>query len=368
MRPSARALPPSILFFLRCDQLRADSLLFDHLLDATRYAGFRAPVAIHLTGQPEEAEPEALAMLAGRGRILVEPQALPAATRHPVLIETEARPRAATVADLLAAPHLMAWFAHAPALPAAAALGTRIGVAHLDALALAGQSARASRLAAAFPRFLLLSGAPSRAVAEIAAATGAERLAVPLLWRGEDSRLLAALRSRRRGPVALLAERADTPALLPLLAFLTGAEGHEVRLFHAGGALPDWPRNGPLALRAEAVTGAPLAEFFQPGTWAAAAPTCVVEHGRPAGCAVREAALRAGLPYLSYGDPAAPPVLEEPGASCARARGFAAAALHLASLGRAVPAAGPDAAVMREFGHDAGWARMWREIGDLVAG
>lgn len=364
----ARALPPSVLFFTRFDQLRRDSLLFDHLLDATRYAGFRAPVAIHLAGRPEEAEDAALAMLAGRGRILVEPEALPAAAAHPVLVAAETRPRAATIEALLADPHLMAWFAHAPALPAARPSGTRIGVAHVDALALAGHGEAASRLAAAFPRFLLLSGAPSRAAAEIAAATGAEQMAVPLLWRGEESRLLAALRSARRGPVALLAARADAPALLPLLAFLTGAEGREVRLFHAGGALPDWPRSGPLALPADAVAGAPVADFFRPATWAEGAPVVVIEHGRPGGGAAREAALRAGLPYLSYGDPAAPPVLEHPGASTARVRGFAAAALHLAALRRAGTPPGADPAVAREFGQDAGWARMWREIGDLVTG
>ncbi len=347
--------------------MRGDSLLFDHLLDATRYAGFRAPVAIHLAGRPEDAEEQALAALAGRGRILVEPQALPAAAAHPVLVEAEATPRAATIEALLAAPHLMAWFAYGPALPPAQTCGTRIGVAHLDALDLAGHAEAASRLAAAFPRFLLLSGAPSRAAATIAAATGAERVAVPLLWRGEDSRLLAALRSGRRGPVALLADRADGPALVPLLAFLTGSEGRKVRLFHAGETLPDWPRNGQLAVPADAVTAAPVAEFFRPSTWAEGAPICVIEHGRPAGCATREAALRAGVPYLSYGDPAAPPVLDEPGASSARVRGFAAAALHLAALGRAAPRSGPDPAVAREFGQDAGWARMWREIGDLVA-
>jgi glycosyltransferase involved in cell wall biosynthesis len=363
----ARALPSSVLFFLRFDQLRRDSLVFDHLLDATRYAGFRAPVAIHLAGRPEEAEEEALAMLANRGRILVEPEALPAAAGHPALVEAEARPRAATMADLLAEPHLMAWFVHAPALPAAAP-GTRLGVAHIDALALAGEAEGASHLAAAFPRFLLLSGAPSRTAAAVAAATSAERVAVPLLWRGEESRLLAALRSGRRGPVALLAERADAPGLLPLLAFLTLAEGREVLLFHGGAALPDWPRNGPLAVRADAVLGAPVAAFFRPATWAEGAPVVVVEHGRPSGCAAREAALRAGLPYLSYGDPAAPPVLEHPGAPCARVRGFAAAALHLAALGRAVPPSGTDPALAREFGQDAGWARMWREIGDLAAG
>ncbi len=364
----ARALPPSVVFFLRFDQLHRDSLFFDHLLDATRYAGFRAAVAIHLTGRPEEAEAEALGMLAGRGRILVEPEALTVAAGHPALLAAEATPRAQTIAALLAAPHLMAWFAHAPALPAATDIGTRIGIAHLDALALAGHADDAGRLAAAFPRFLLLSGAPSRTAAVIAAATGAEQIAVPLLWRGEESHLLAALRSRRRGPVALLAARADAPALLPLLAFLTATEGREVRLFHAGGPVPDWPRHGALAMRADAISDAPLATFFRPETWADGAPACVVEHGRPGGCAAREAALRAGVPYLSYGDPAAPPTVEQPGAACARARGFAAAALHLAALGRAGPRSAPDPAVARELGQDAGWARLWREIGDLAAG
>ncbi|MBP0463163.1 glycosyltransferase [Roseomonas sp. PWR1] len=363
----ARAIPPSVIFFLRFDQLCRDSLLLDHVLDAAHYAGFRAPVAFHLSGAPDAAEDEALALLAARGRMLVEPEALDAVAAHPAMAEADSRPQAARIAELLAEPHPMAWFAHAPELPPAAQVRIQVGVAHLGALWLAGGREDAARIATAFPRFLALSAAPSADAARLAAASGAERLAVPLLWRGEDSRLLASLRATPRGPVALLTRRPDAPDLLPLLAFLTRVQGRQLRLFHAGEAPPSWPASGPLAVRTEAIQLLPIDAFFRAATWSAGGPGCIIEHGRPTTSVAREVALRAGIPHLSVADPAAPAVAKAQPSLSGRARGFVSAALLLAALDRDVDWREADRTLAVEYGQDAGWARIWRELGDLVA-
>lgn len=363
-------LPPSVVIALRFEELRLGSLVFDHALDVARYTGFRAPVVVHLAGDPAAAEPAALALLAQGARIVVDPASGTLPEDLVGLLAAEGVLRRDSLAALLAEPHLIAWFAAAPPAPPPASVRTRLGVAHATALALQDGLAPLGPLAAAFPRFLVLEEAPSRTAAAFARATGAELGTLPLLWRGEESRLLAALRAAPPGPVALLAETPAAPDLVPILAHLTGALGREVRLFAASAAaLPaDWPAAGPLAIRREAVSLAPLAAFFAPATWREARPAFVVERGHmPAARPAREVALRAGIAHLRIGDPAAPPVLPRVPAMSYRARGFVSAALAMAMLDRRGAEVPPNAGAAEEYGRDAGWARIWRELGRLLA-
>ncbi|MBR0678459.1 hypothetical protein GXW77_20010, partial [Roseomonas alkaliterrae] len=92
----------------------------------------------------------------------------------------------------------------------------------------------------------------------------------------------------------------------------------------------------------------------------------VVEHGRPPGAGpVRELALRAGIAHLRTADPGAPEVLAIPPGPSARARGLASAALAMAAYDRAAETP-PDGAAAEEFARDAGWARIWAELGRLI--
>lgn len=358
---------------LRFEQARIGALALDHVLDAARYAGFRAPVVFHLAGDPAAADPAALALLAGRGRVVVDPAAAARLGPAAAILFEDAAPRVAALDALLAAPHLLAWFAALPATVPAGRVATRIGACHLGALALDGappDGARLAALAAAFPGFLLLEDAPSRLSAAVARASGAGRASVPLLWRGEDSRLLAALRGGAPGPVALLAEDPAAPALLPLVAFITATLGRELRIFAGNGAtrLPDWPAAGPLAPRPGGVSLAPLPAFLDPASWAGTRPAFVVEHGRPAACQpARELCLRTGIAHLRVEDPGAPEVIATAPALAYRARGFVSAALALAALHRQDGAPPHQAAAAEEFGRDAGWARIWGELGRLLA-
>jgi len=370
----ARELPPSVVVSLRFEQARSDALIFDHALDVARYAGFRAPVVFHLGGDPAAADPAALALLARRGRVVVEPSAGPGLGAAGGILFEDTSPRLMTLDALLAGPHLLAWFAALPESAPAAPVRTRLGACHMGALALQGglpDPGRLSALARAFPRFLLLEDAPSRTAAATMRATRAERAAVPLLWRGEESRLLAALRGGAAGPVALLAEDAAAPMLRPVLAYLTTTLGRDVRIFAAepeGRAAPAWPAAGPLAVRADRVSRAPLAAYFEAATWAQARPAFVVEHGRPDGALpAREIALRAGIAHLRIGDPAAPEVVAAGPARSYRTRGFVSAALVMAALHRHQAAPGEQPGAAEEFARDAGWARIWAEIGRLLA-
>ncbi len=370
----ARELPPSVIVSLRFEQAQRGTLLFDHILDVARYAGFRAPVAFHLAGNPAAADLEALRLLPTRGRVLVDPAAAPDMGPAGEVLFEDLAPRALALADLLAAPHLLAWFAALPADTLPAGLRTRLGICHLGALALGGLAPDVEALApltAAFPRFLLLEEAPSRLAATVMRATKAERAAVPLLWRGEDSRLLAALRTGKAGPVALLAEDAAARELVPVLACLTTMFKRQVRLFAASGAAAAaaaWPAAGPLAVRAEQVSIEPLGSFFTPQAWSEARPAFVVEHGRPAGSLpAREVTLRARIRHLRLGDPAAPDVVPTGPAMSYRARSFVSAALVLASLDRQDGQVPPAAGAEEEYARDAGWARLWGELGRLLA-
>ncbi len=368
---AAAELPASVIIPLRFEQVRLGSLVFDHVADVARYAAFRAPVALHLSGDPASAEPAALRLLATRGRMVVDPACGPLPPSIAQLLFEDGRARRMGLAELLAAPHLAAWFATLPATVPEGPVRTRLGLAHAAVLALQdGLDDRLARLARAFPRFLLLEEAPSRAAAAIRQAAGAERVAAPMLWRAEESRLLAALRGGAPGPVALLAEDAAAPDLVPVLAFLTTTLGREVAVFAAqgAGALPAWPVDGPLAVRRDAVSCAGIEAFFDPRSWGRLRPAFIVEHGRPAAARpAREIALRSSIPHLRIGDAMAPDVVSTAPALAYRARGFISAALVMAALHRwdGVPPDAGDAA--EEFGRDAGWARIWAEFGRLLA-
>lgn len=366
----ARELPPSVVVSLRFGQARLGTLVFDHVLDAARYVGFRAPMVFHLAGQPAAADPAALKLLATRGRIVVDPAAAQGLDDATGTLFADTPPRVASLDDLLAAPHLLAWFAALPDAPPAGEVRTRLGTCHMAALALQDglpDAARLASVAAAFPRFLLLEDAPTREAAAVMRATGAGRAAMPLLWRGEDSRLLAALRTGPEGPVALLAEDPAAPDLVPVLAFLTTTLGRKVRLFTAAEAPPaqSWPRSGPLAVRAEGLSFSPVEAFFDPESWAQSRPAFIVEHGRPPRTmSAREMALRAGIPHLRIADPAAPPVISTAPALSYRTNGFLQAALVLNALHHRA-ATGP--APAEDYERDAGWARLWRELARLLA-
>ena len=368
----ARQLPPSVVVSLRFDQVRPGSLVLDHALDVGRYAGFRAPVVFHLRGRPEDADAAALRLLAARGRMTVEPDALDGFASSAGSVIDGALPRAMHLADLLSEPHLLAWFAALPGDLPRGTLRTRVGACHLGALSLDPDPPAPAALAAlaeAFPRFLLLEEAPTRLAAEVTGRTRAERIAVPMLWRAEESRLIAALRADRTGPVALLAEDAAAAYLVPILAYLTSTLGRGVRLFAAQGSAEAWPTEGPLAIRAELVGIAPLSAFFDAATWATGRPPYILEHGRPLGSlAAREVALRAGIPHLRLGDATAPDIVTTAPAPSYRARSFVSAALVIAALDRR--AARPAAAaptLPEEYARDAGWARIWAELGRLIA-
>ena len=369
----ASELPPSVVVALRFDQARRGSLIFDHVLDASQYAGFRAPIALHLSGDPALADVAALRLLVSRGRVVVDPASLPLPGAVSQILFDGTEPRQATLSALLAAPHLAAWFATLPeAAPVPETVQTQLGIAHAGALALdGGLDDRLAAMARSFPRFLVLEEAPSRAAAAFSVAAQAERIAVPLLWRGEDSRLLAALRGAAPdGPVALMATDAAAPALLPVLAYLTSTLGREVALFVGDPAapLPEWPESGPLAVRRKAVTVAGLDAAFDPRRWQRRRPAFFVEHGRaPAARPAREIALRSGIPHLRFGETSAPEVVSTAPALTYRVGGFVSAALVLAALHRRAGQPPVIDEATEEFGLDAGWARLWGELGQLVA-
>jgi hypothetical protein len=369
----ASELPPSVVMCLRFDQARIGSLGFDHLLDAARYAGFRAPVVFHLAGDPAAADPAALRLLAARGRAVVDPRAAPLPPAVAGILFDHGRPREMTLATLLADPHLLAWFGSLPAEPVAGPVQTRLGTCHLGALSLdrgMPDPAALAALARVFPRFLLQEDSPTREAATVVRAAKADRAAVPLLWRGEESRLLLALRGSTPGPVALICDDPAAREILPVLACLTVMLGRAVVLFcpSQAAATPAWPTSGPLAVRLDAVSRAPVEAFFAPATWADHHPAFVLEHGRPAGALpAREVALRAGIAHLRFGDPGAPELVPTTPAMSYRTRSFVSTALVLSLLHRRQGAAAPNTGAAEEYGRDAGWARLWGELGRLVA-
>ena len=368
----AARLPPSVIVSLRFDQAQVGALAFDHLLESARYAGFRAPVAFHIAGDPAAADPAALRLLAARGRVAVDPRAAPLPDAVADILFDDTAPRLTSLPALLAEPHRMAWFAAMPDQALPGPLATRLGVTHIGALALDGPLPSATDMAAlarAFPRFLMLEEWPTRDVAVAMRAARVDRASVPLLWRGDDSRLLAALRRDVPGPVALLCEDAAAPAILPVLAFLTGPCARDVTVFCTSPDTPPvWPDSGPLAIRPESVRLAPLGAFFLPATWTAHRPAFVIEHARPsAALPARELALRAGIAHLRFDDAAAPRVVSTAPAMSYRTGGFVSTALVLSLLHRRDGAVPPNTGAAEEYGRDAGWARLWGELGRLIA-
>jgi hypothetical protein len=165
--------------------------------------------------------------------------------------------------------------------------------------------------------------------------------------------------------VALIADDPSAPVILPVLACLTGMLGRQVTLFCPArdGAPAAWPVAGPLAVQAGAVTLAPLDAFFAPASWARHRPAFVLEHGHPrAALPAREVALRAGIAHLRFGDRSVPTAP----AMSYRTRGFVSTALVLSLLHRRKGGVPPNTGAAEEYGRDAGWARMWGELGRLA--
>lgn|GEM_PF-2192246 len=369
----ARALPASVVFVLPFAALRPGALLFDHVVDAARYIGHQAPVAFFLFGPPEDADPALAAQLAEQGRVVVEAAQEAALGPLHAALFGEGCARFAGFAALAAEPHLALWLAGLPeAVPGA--IGARLGLMHLAALgriAAADAPERLAALAAAFPRFLLMEDGPSRIGSQLARIAGAERVQLPFLWRAEGSALIAALQAGRPGRVALLLpDVGGDAALVPVLAHLTTTLGLAVDLYldDPGRALPGFPVEGPLAIAADAVRRRPLDAFFDPATHGRERPRFVVEFGRRlAAAAAREVTMRAGIPHLRLFDEALPRVASGP-ALRQRARGFVAAALAMAAMKRE----GEQLAELvrtgrtEELSRDAGWARLWHEVGRLA--
>ena len=159
--------------------------------------------------------------------------------------------------------------------------------------------------------------------------------------------------------------------LLQIVTVALGSTlGREVALFVGDPAapLPEWPESGPLAVRRKAVTVAGLDAAFDPRRWQRRRPAFFVEHGRaPAARPAREIALRSGIPHLRFGETSAPEVVSTAPALTYRVGGFVSAALVLAALHRRAGQPPVIDEATEEFGLDAGWARLWGELGQLVA-
>ena len=365
-RDRINVLPPSMIYVLRSEHLAQGHLIGAHMLHAAN-AYQDGPVAFHLAGDAALATPDMLQQCATLGPLIAKPEDV-AGLQKALGTGPFPAPRAGTLADVLAAPHHGAWFAYVPQDLPQDGLRTRCGIAHRSILALdgaGGDTAQQQRLAQSFPRFLVLEATPTEGSAALARRPQIQRLTISCL---RHERALALLRALRQAPrhadAAIIAPWPEAPDLPPLLVFLTEILGRPVRLF--GGLGAGSPASyGPFSLRQDLLESHALDQAFEPARWQGRKPSMVIEVTRPGATApFREIALRAHVPHLHLAHGATSPVAAHAKLGSQRVTGLISAAMAIQAIYRRPHLAAEQAAALAEaeFGHEAGWSALWREI------
>lgn len=354
------------------------SLVVDHVRETARYVGHLGPIIVYLHGDRDVPNIASLQALAEAGTLVTTPTLREALGPAPEERLGIGLLRVRTLRDLLADPHFAFWFASRPPdWPARRA--PREGRAYvacdsvLQSTAPDALPAFVAQLRATFSEVVVLSrrGAPSVERPELAS----WHHRVPLLWRGEVSLIVGALRAVGNERIVLLADEPTDPLLTLTARLVLNLSDRSVDVVVPDRAFPlADPARAAEALVAEPEDGprlrvVPATRCFAPSDAGPMGAWLVLDLATdPTLEAVREVF---DLAYVPRADLFAPSAAPAHGAwtRAAGARGlFESTLLVEGLLTRA--AAADDLREQRAAGHsrgnDAGWAWIWSEVKELV--
>jgi len=217
------------------------SVVVDHVRETAQYLGHHAAIAVFVQGGADLPELGALCALAEAGTLVTTPELQAALGADGVARRKIGLVRVRTLCNLLGDPHHVFWFASCPAaftgawpvpakpLPAQAYVACDSVRLSTAPEALPGFL---TRLRASFSDVVVLSRRDVGCMAHTDLASRSHR--VPLLWRGDRSLILAALRAGHGESIVILASDAADPVLALVVDLVLGLSSRPVKL-----VLPD---------------------------------------------------------------------------------------------------------------------------------
>ncbi len=228
-------------------ELYSGSIVLDHLIECSRYLRHLSSIVIVVDGGLEWLEDDRVyERLQGVGLLLTTQP--PEGSDVPRLSRLHVTYR--DLGDILEDGHFAYWFASRPThFPTASPRRQRLAYIALDAF-VCGQHAMSSRdfvreIGACFSEVVVVRRRQMEIVAECAEALAQRHYFAPLLWRGEDSVCVRAIRAADRNVVTLLIDDPTDPLVGLCLAVIRHSCSNPIELVVS----PDGKRAAPDACK-----------------------------------------------------------------------------------------------------------------------
>jgi hypothetical protein len=354
------------------DDLYPGSIVLDHVIECSRYLRHLGSIIVVIDGGLEWLEEDrVLNRLQGAGLLLTTenpsgPDAHRLSRRHVTHRD---------LTDILDDGHFAYWFASRPPhFPTVAPRRQRLAYVALDALACSRQSGSADDfirdIGACFSEVVVVRRRQMEVARERTEGLEQRSYFGPLLWRGEDSACVRAIRTADRNTVTALIDDPDDPLVALCLAVIRHGCSNPIELVVAPGAnagLPDpFKRTGHAGLPARVVG---FGDYLRGWDASRTAPWIVVDLSlSPAFDGLREVFERARVPVAELFAAGARPAHGQWASQTSRS-GVFESVNWLQSLLRE-PEATTALIVARDetrnYSRDPGWCRVWRDLLRLV--
>jgi hypothetical protein len=371
-------LLPGICIVVGAAELHGGSLVLDHVREVAQYVGHLSRIIVFVAGGAASPDLAALRAVAEDATLVLTPELAAALGREACEALSPAAVHVRTLRDLLREPHEAFWFASAPPAwrPPSRPRAARAYLSCDSVL----QSAEASALLQflgllrrTFSEVVVLSRRGEPGLTGAALASWGHR--VPLMWRGDRSLVLAALRRRQSERVVLLADDIADPLLRLVVELVLKLSSRPLDV-----VLPDRATPPPDAALAEALAPdaagrqrlrlLPLGGCFRPnGHDALAEPALVLDLARdPSMDAARELFDLAGVARAELFTGAAGPAhgaWREPAGAAGLFESVLLVERLLTEAGR-IHALAERRSYWKSRTNDAGWNWIWAEVKELV--
>jgi hypothetical protein len=220
------------------------SLVVDHVRETARYLGHLGPVVVFVQGANQVPDREALQALSQMGTLVTTPELYAALGPEAARLGSGLM-RVRTLRQVLHDPHYAFWFASSPgAWPTPAKPWSGRAYVACDSVLLSSAPGTLVelllRLRASFTEVVALSRRDTLGVARPELASWSHR--VPVLWRGDHSLIVSALRAGDGEHIVVLANDASDPLLALVVSLALRLSSRPVKVvlpdvvFRANGA------------------------------------------------------------------------------------------------------------------------------------
>ena len=370
-------LPPGFCVVVGAAELYPGSLVVDHVREVVQYVGHLERIIVFVTDGAAPPDLAALRAVAETATLVVTPALAAALGRATCEALGPAAVHVRTLRDLLREAHEAFWFASIPPAwrPPAKPRAARAYLSCDSLLQSAEPSALPQFLGLlrrTFSEVVVLSRRGEPGLAGPGLASWGHR--VPLLWRGDRSLVLAALRQRQSERVVLLADDLADPLLRLVVELVLKLSSRPIDV-----VLPDRQCPPPHSAMAEVLAPCPEARHrlclrplggcFRPNPHAPTEPALVLDLARdPSMDAAREVFDLAEVARAELFTGAVPPVhgaWREPAGAAGLFESVLLVERLLTEAGR-IHALRQRRSYWKSRINDPGWTWIWAEVKELV--